>query len=185
MSGDKVEVDANLFNDARYLDVYYGKVEAISNAKTTRGVLSATTATDFLSSGIPQVISGQIDSEDVRENVTWSDALFPTNLYLWFEYQGATTVDIYVRMLVVLGVSYSHRVDYLQHHQKLLAVIDNKHPSTWADEYVVQNALLQSQLEAASYDPDPSSDGSTESDIESYKVYEGQRITLYLLELPT
>lgn len=190
-SGDNVEVDSSFLSDAAYLRVNYPEDYAIYNSNTMWIQLAVMSRTHFLASGIPSAINGDISSEDVANNVTWSSEEFPTNLLKWFGYGQdgrEPDIDYYVQYLMIYGVPHIQVTstmgnlqvrDYFFSHSRLLVAIDNNIPEKFAGVYFVRDSNLPTELKQASW---PMS--NPHSDLPSYIVYESGRITLYAVQFP-
>lgn len=190
LSGDKVEVDSVLYADATYAKSAYGEQQAISNVKFTQFQLAANSDLRFLASGLHLVIIGEVDSEDVRNNITWSSAPFPRNLYVWYEYKGETSADFYVQYLMIVGLAFitaqgpiqSHAREYFLGHQKLVVAMDNNHPAAYVSDYGIHGASFADQLESAKWLSNQPT--GSYSEFESYVLYKSGRSTFYLVNLP-
>lgn len=191
LSGEKVEVDSRLFSDATYLTAAYDREYAACNVKITMVQLAANSDMRFLSSGLQLVIAGEVESEDVRNNISWSSAPFPRNLYVWFEYEGEGTVDFYVQNLMIIGLSFittegmiqNQAREYFSDKQRLLVTIDNNHETSYVSDYGIHNSAFARQLESATWPSNSPTYGSY-SEFESYALYKSGRSTFYLVELP-
>jgi hypothetical protein len=188
LSGDTVEVDPRVFSDGMYLKYNYGEVYAISNVNTLQQLIATASDVNFLSSGIPSVIAGDIKSIDIRMNVSWSSAEFPTNVYVWFQYKGESSVDFYVQMLVVYGLAYAVGQGnstatgvYFSSHSRMVVVIDNDRPFEFVGVYATLNASFLPQLNSASWRPPHSGDNPS---FDSYMTYSSGRTTYYIVDLP-
>ena len=190
VSGDTVVVENQLFSDANYLRAVYQGVPGISNTNVESLHLAATSEVVFLGSGIYLTLSGDVKPEDVAQNVTLSNAKFPTNLYIWFEYTSEPKVDSYTLGFMMSGMSYlspgtsfKDAVDYFRAHSKLLVIVDNKWPESSVSQYSVLPGALPVQLEQAGWKQVPYS-SSQPTPIESYSIYSTEGITVYALQIP-
>lgn len=190
LSGDMVETDNRMFSDASYLGSNARGLFAISNTNTMSLELSATSGVDFLGSGLFLALNGDITPRDVHNNITWSTAGFPTNLYVWFEYQNEPNADRYVLGLMMLGLtytsgqrSYSDARDYFSSHPKLLVVVDNNRPSNFIDPYSILPAAFLAQVRNAQWQPDPAHP-AVYSPLPSYAIYQSQRVSMFAVEMP-
>lgn len=191
VSGDSVEVDNDVFNDAIYLLDLDGDIFGASNSLTLERPLQSLTDIGFLSgSGIVLTLNGDVTKEDVAEAIQKSSHKFPKNIYNWYEYDNPLPVDRYVRYLVERGISYLYEVglvdggtEYFAAHSNLILVIDNR----WSDQYVtlssVSNAKLPDEL-ATSNALSLESPEDLATDFCSYKYYESGLVSLYLTHLP-
>jgi len=189
-SGDTVEVDSRVFSDGMYLKYNYGEVYAISNVNTLQQLMAAASDVNFLSSGIPAVIAGDIETIDIRSNVSWSSAEFPMNVYVWFQYKGESSVDFYVEVLVAYGLGYvagpgNSTVTgvYFRSHSRMVVAVDNNWPSEFVGIYATQQALFLAQLNAASWRSNQPHFGDSSS-FDSYMTYSSGRTTYYIVNLP-
>jgi hypothetical protein len=189
LSGDRIEVDCQIFSDARYLANTHRDLFAISNVNTVSSRLSAVGGVGFLFGGIQLAINGDVTPEDARNNVTWSSARFPTNLYKWFESNQEPAVDQYVRGLITNGVSYiqgpSRSVsasEYFSTHSKIIVAVDGLWESEYVSVYSIQDADLPSELRSSKTSADISE--YTEYQFSSYLYYESTGVAYYLVQLP-
>jgi hypothetical protein len=191
IGGDKVEVDERIYSDSAYLKAFYGKAYSIANVKTMWIKLSAISDTTYLASGIPLVVAGEVDSNAVHKNFSWSSANFPTNLYIWFEYTGEPSVDFYVQSLMVTGMGFivgpgaifADAKEYFSAHKNLLVTIDNNQPSSYVGDYAVQPSALTGQLRNATWQSNQPKHGDYQ-DLSSYAIYSSALITIYAVQLP-
>lgn len=190
VSGDSVEMDNQLFADSTYMDVTCAGWPAIANTNAKTLHLSATTSVVFLGSGLYLALSGDLSPEEVAENLTWSRAKFPMNLYIWFEHLYDPRVDNYILGMMINGVGYVSppggyppASDYFSQHSKLLIVVDNNWQRNTVTQYSVLPSVLVVQLQEAQWKRYPT--GTSEVlTLESYAFYTSEGITLYALSLP-
>ena len=190
-SGDTVAVDSQFTNDANYLTIMEPGVNAISNGVIMDLHMAALSDVVFFESGIPLALSGDITKEDMHENVTWSKVPFPRNLYMWFSYVQEPNVDIYVLGLMVIGAEFLAQgggmgfeaKDFFADHSRILVVIDNKWPSVYIGKWNTLSAVFPSQLQNATWS---TSNGTSRDyyELQSYVMYETERISVYMVELP-
>ena len=187
LTGDTVAVDNQAFNDASYLRATYPGTFAMSNNNIGSMVLFACSDTGFLGSGIMLAINGDITEQDI-ENVTFSDADFPTNLYIWFEYPSEPRADVYVLSVYVKGMnalvgpaSVEASAYYFSRHSRLLVLVDNDLPSKYANQYGVIGATLPEELLNAEWQGRQPSE-SESSPMQSYMIYQSAGQTVYIFE---
>ena len=188
-TGDTVEVEDQLFNDANYLRACYDDAPAISNVHVLPAQLAAISDIEFLRGGIPLALSGYVTADEVRDNVTFSHAAFPRDLLTWYVYENEPEVDLYVLGLMVHGTSIFSidGVFYLKTRQlfsantNLIVVVDNNWPTEYVFMYGVLNANFLAELRYATFD---SGDSSPAYSDPSYESYQSDRITLYMVKLP-
>lgn len=190
ISGDTVIVENQLYSDANYLRVFYDGVPGISNTNVKSLQLAATSEVVFLGSGIYLALSRDILPDEVSQNVKWSSAKFPTNLYIWFEYPDEPKVDSYTLGFMMSGMSYISggtsfklAADYFEEHQRLLVIVDNKWPENSVSQYNVLPGTLMDQLDTAVWSHVPYSTAPP-TPLESYSIYSTEGITVYALQLP-
>lgn len=190
LSKDPVEVDNQFFNDGAYLRQYDGSAFMISNVDLMSLRLSAISGTLSLGTGAEATLIGDINASAVKGNLTWADEGFPRNLYSWFESQQAPSVQLYVLSLVVAGVSYvdlsRDRVPsgslYYDSHPRIIVAVDNNWPSNFVWMWGNFDAKLPSQLKNAEW-TDDNSESHVQS-LSSYMIYQSERTSLYILEIP-
>ena len=185
--GDTVEVDSGVFNDAAYLDFVGDREFVIFNANVLALELASNSHTTFFASGVGATLNGDITAEKVAENLTWSEANFPVNLYLWYSYKNDPRFEVCLSGLMIMGLrfvngtgSFPVVTEYYQSHPRLFVVIDENHPDAFVDAYSVRGAMLPSQLRSTTW---TDSFGGTQ-DFSSYVIYESERTSLYVVELP-
>lgn len=186
--GETVEVDDQVFRDASYLNAQAGNQYAMSNAVVLQLELAANCKVRFVGSGITQVLVGDITREDLLNNITWSAAGFPMNLYIWYKYVGEPKVDFYTSQLMIQGLHFASGPggladvrQYFESHSKMYIVIDNSQPASYAGPYGVYDSRLPGQLRESTWQPSLS---NNESEFSSYVFYESQRSTVYIVQLP-
>ncbi len=190
LSGDKVEVSDQVFNDAAYLRVENDGNYAIANVNTQALCLSSLSRTGFLGSGIYLTINGDVTSTDVLNNVTWQSSIFPSNLYKWFEYPDAPNVDSYARGLMVFGLDYlfgpsssKPASDYFATHSRLIVVVDTRWTSEYVTSYSILPANFPSELQMNHQQWITDEDDSART-FQSYAYYSSGGLTSYLVQLP-
>lgn len=183
-------MDNQFFNDGAYLRQYDGSAFMISNVDLMSLRLSAISGTLSLGTGAEATLIGDINASAVKGNLTWADEGFPRNLYSWFESQQAPSVQLYVLSLVVAGVSYvdlsRDRVPsgslYYDSHPRIIVAVDNNWPSNFVWMWGNFDAKLPSQLKNAEW-TDDNSESQVQS-LSSYMIYQSERTSLYILEIP-
>jgi hypothetical protein len=184
ISGYTTVVDDQGVNDARYIGQYQDEAFAISNVDITGLRLSAISGTIFLGSGVMFVLSGDMTSEMVKENLTWAQEDFPNNLYSWFEAGNDATPDIRVLSLYQRGAYYSNLSemrDFYSAHSRLLVTVDNNWPNNYVWVWGIYPASLPEELRSAIWHE---SDGSHPRFLPSYIVYESEGISMFATQLP-
>jgi len=176
--GITVEVPNEVFNDATYLRVNAHQRHAISSGGPATAQLQSLTDLYFLRSGISQAVNGDMTASELRGNITPSGTDFPFNIYVWFNYEMEYDVD-YIIMRTMYGGSaflnghgaLSIRANELfSSYPKMFVVVDNDFPSS---------AIFLTELRNAQ-----TSDGRN-TFLPSYMVYQSERITTYVLDMPT
>ena len=187
-SGETVEVSNQFFSDASYLTDSFRSAPTISNVNVMAVQLEAVSHATFLASGVTPndspielILSGDISNEDLQQNAPWSKSEFPKNLYHWFDYENAPNVNVYVYNLMVSGTGYlklpTLANEYFQSHSNLVVAVDNSCPNRYVDSYWDQPATFLSEIQnSVSHTGDPK--------FQSYKTYETQGLTLYIVRLP-
>lgn len=181
-SGDTVEVDNQVFNDAIYLGVGYERASFISNDNVMMTEIAAISDSTFLGSWIFMTLTGDIKYEDIKNNVTWSQARFPRNLYIWFAYQPDPNVDVKIFWLMRLGVvysspqNYSQGNEYFSDHQKIVVVVDNLWPLKYVTQYDIYLSPFMLEIQHSA--------SVRHQEFSSYKSYESEGVTLYIVQLP-
>lgn len=190
VSGDTVEVDSQVFNDAIYLGIDHEGNWAACNANVVQLELAANSDTKFVAPGVALALNGDLTGVDVSRNVSWSSASFPVNIYLWFEYVNEPKVDYYVWWVMTYGAGILNGTawaapasDYFSTHSRLLVVIDNDWPNGFVDVYGARIAIFPSELKNASWTMITGSKQVT-MDLKSYKSYESEKTSMYVVELP-
>jgi sorbitol-specific phosphotransferase system component IIC len=193
LSEDTVEVDNQVFNDAIYLGVGYERASFISNANVMMTEIAAISDSTFLGSWIFMTLTGDIKYEDIKNNVTWSQARFPRNLYIWFAYQPDPNVDVRIFWLMCLGVvysspqNYSQGNEYFSDHQKIVVVVDNLWPLKYVSSYAIYPSTFMTEIqhsESKSMLEIQHSASVRHQEFSSYKSYESEGVTLYIVQLP-
>jgi hypothetical protein len=184
MTGDTAEVSPQVFDDAAYLNREASDGYVISNANVVSLQLSAISGARFLRSGILSVLTNDTTAEQVAGTVRLSVAGFPRNLHELFSYSGEDlVVDRNVNSLMISGAGFATFAgsEYFSSHSHLFVVVDNNWPSTLVSEYYVQPASFPSELLTASWH---SSTSVLAQPLSSYMMYQSERITLYLVQIP-
>jgi len=183
-SGDRVEVTNGVFNDATYLKSDWGGIYAICNAESLGAQFAAYSGVSFLGSGIPATVNKDVTARDIENNLTFSKAPFPGNLYSWFIYKDDSLVNRYVFAMMTSGVSVTKGPSaneefraYADSHSNLLVIIDNNWPSKSVGSYGDQSASFPNEVRNCVVS------GSDER-IQSYSIYESQRATIFMVQIP-
>jgi hypothetical protein len=181
-SGQTVEVDSRIYSDSTYLKYQNPGTCGISNANTFWIQLCVFSDTRFLASGVSLAINDEVSRSDIRANVTSSSDSFPSNLYNWFDYPNEPNVDAWVQQLFVYGYGQLGSAanpttvgTYFSAHSKLVVAVDNTMPKEYAETYFRWPSSLQSQLRNAT--------GQFNLPIDSYMIYQSERLTLYAVGL--
>jgi hypothetical protein len=185
VSGDTVEVDSQVFNDAAYLRAYSGDSFVISNTEILSLEITSFSESHLLRDGLYSVLNGEVTSEDLKSKVRLAEIGFPNNLYLWFVYDGDENANYYVLGLMTKGLDFAGPSygdtgarSYFSSHSKLYVIIDHHWLNSYVTEYGTYGAILPSELKSATRN------GETENAaIDSYNMYQSSRITLYALSL--
>jgi hypothetical protein len=187
-SGDSVEVDYQVFNDAAYANFVGADEYAISNNDYLSLQIGVVSEVGFLKSGIPSVVNGDVDSSDIKTDVRWSSSNFPTNLYIWFRYDKDLYIYIAVSGLMTAGVgnvqdtgfANEFAISYFSEHSHILVVVDNHLQDEYVGLWGVSPAKLLGQLETATWADWET--GVTHS-LDCCLVYQSERSSVYLLDL--
>jgi MFS family permease len=182
LSGETVEVSNQVFNDALYLRVGYQRASIIGNVNVMTTELAATSDSTFLGSWIFMALTGDIKYEDIKNNVTWSDARFPRNLYIWFAYPPDPNVSTNIIGLMLRGVDFvsSPQVnpqghEYFSDHPKIVVAVDNLWPLHYIDTYSIRYSTFMDEIQH--------SEAVGHQEFSSYKSYESEGVTLYIVYL--
>ena len=180
-SGDTVEVNNQLFNDAAYLLINGRQRYAISNADTITSQLQAFTDTYFLKSEIAQVVSGDMTASEVRGNITPSRMGFPWNIYAWYDYDKEYDVDSILMGTMNGGSAFltNKANEWFSSHPMMFVVVDNNLPTQYSNAYGLTSAVLLTELRNAQ------TSGAEHDPLPSYVVYQSERVTIYILHMPT
>ena len=95
-TGDVVEVDNGLFNDAAYLQSIAEHRYTIASGMGLSTKLSALTDAYLLGSGVQSIVNGDIGADELKDNVTLSESAFPNNLFSLFEFKQSHFIESYV-----------------------------------------------------------------------------------------
>jgi hypothetical protein len=190
LSGDTVEVGDDLFNDAAYLTYLDGDSEAsaICNVEIITTQLRATSGVRFLGSDILLLLNDDVGQDEVTQNVIRSWENFPVNLYKWLQYDNPPQVEYYIKSLMINGVTLLSETwrntaggEFVLEHSRLVVVVDNRWPESYVDSYSIRSAKFIRELDVSA---GPwIADEPISSTFSSYKVYESERITSYLVSL--
>jgi hypothetical protein len=192
VSGNSVEVSNQVFSDAQYLRSNYPGVYSTANVKDLTIKMAALTQMSFMMTGPPSSINGDVDSDYVHRTVTWSEASFPVNLYLWFQYPGDDEIRESVQGLLVNGVGYVSSsgmfsnpiaVDYFSEHSRICFVVDNRWDSEFITEYGILPSAFTKEVKSASWNA--GTPGAPQySSLASYMTYQSEDISVFIVELP-
>ncbi len=181
-TGDTVLVGDAVFNDAAYLNSNGAGLYAISNSETLQSQLEAYSRSRFIGVGVFAAMAGDITEEDIRENVSFSEVPFPGNLYTWYVYKNEQQLREHIFALMLngmIGISGNTDVrEFAAKHSRLLIVLDNNWPIDYATTYGPYHSKLMNELRT----------NQTASGIDgfrSYCLYESQRTTTFMVQLPT
>jgi hypothetical protein len=185
-TGDTALVGNQVYNDANYLCLVAEGRYSIGNGVVLSQQLQSLSGALFLSSGVSAIVNGDVSAADIRNNLTRSEASFPGNLYLWFQYRGDNFVNVFVEVMAVWGAAYVTDtyarnpllVDFAAGHSKLFFVLDNNWPTKYVGAYGVVNSPLLSEIRTG-----VTSD-SLHLEMPSYIVYQSQRSTIFIFHLP-
>ena len=188
LTGDTVEVGDQVFNDGAYLEYEDTGVLSACNANVLSLQLAAISGTGFVDSGVQAEINGDITAAQIRENLTWSAAQFPENLFQWYGVKTPFHPDYYELLFMVHGMNSIGRPDatisevasYFHAHSRLIIVIDSNLPSSYAYTYGVFNATLPMELRNAEWHQ---TTPSLVLPLASYAIYESGRCTYYAVQL--
>ncbi len=186
-TGDAVVPDDQLFADGAYLAQYSAGSFAISNNKVLATRLGGVSGVIFLDSGVVSTLTGDVTADSVRGNLSWMEARFPYNLYLWFEYEADRRIEPVVIVYVLQGSSFpagpgdtlQSGDEYFEGHSRLLVVVDNKWPASFAWVWASLPAKLPGELRDAEW-----TYGGRTMPLDSYSVYASESVTLYATEVP-
>ncbi|MCJ7463744.1 MAG: hypothetical protein MUO81_03285 [Thermoplasmata archaeon] len=185
--GGTVVVRNQIFNDATYLRVNAYQRCAISNADAVMGQLQSFTDLYFPRSLFAQTANGDITASELQGNITPSRIGFPWKTYVWFDYQKEYETENIISGIMRHGWAFVNgsgatvikASEPFSSHPKMFIVVDNNFPTQYATSYSMSSAIFLTELRNAQ-----SSDGKNES-LPSYMVYQSERITTYVLEMPT
>ena len=187
LSGDTVEVDNQVYNDASYLDGQTNQQMTVSNSVILSLQLSALSGCHILHPGLYQVLSGELSPDDLKSNVTWTEADFPENLYSWFTYRSSENVRYYVFGLMTVGFAFvdsssgigSGAYAYFSEHSRFFVAIDADLQELYVSEYGISSAALPSELRNASFE----SESGGIVLVPSYQIYASAGTIAYIVEL--
>ena len=186
--GATVEVNSQVFDDATYLRVNAYQRFAISNGGAAAAQLQSLTDLYFLNSDFSQAASGDITANELRGNITASKMGFPRNIYLWFDYKYEYDTENIISGIMHRGSAFVNdggsiaikANELFSSHPKLFIVVDNNIPTQYSSPYGVGDARFLIELR---YDTLVSYGGS--ADPHSYMIYQSERITTYIVNMPT
>lgn len=186
VTGDTVEVPSQVFNDAAYMLYETSDEYVVSNTVVLSLELSAIANAQFLGSGVEGVLTGDTTREQVDGNVSLSVAIFPRNLQELIVYNGDEyEVERKVNSLMIGGVKFATTpnvgLKYFSNHSHLVVVVDNNWPSTLVTQYSFQDAIFPSELLHASWGGSGSAQARS---LDSYMMYQSERVSLFIVELP-
>ena len=187
-TGDTAEVGDQVFNDATYLKYEDADALSICNTDVLSSELAAISGTGLVGSGVYAAINGDTTAAQIGENLTWSSAPFPENLFQWYEVENAPNQDLYELVFMILGMNYISQKDaiipigpgYFHVHSRLMVVIDNNWPSSYVNSYGVIGVGLPAELRNAEW---RQLSPSTVLPLASYTIYESSRCTFYAVQL--
>lgn len=178
VAGDGVVVENQEFNDAYYAMYSCDAPFAVCNVHSVQARMEALSRVGFLGSGISLVLNGDVSPDVVQDGIQTSSKEFPKNIYSWYEYEEEPPVRIFVRNLIVYGVSYLHESiepggasDYFSSHSRLVVVIDN----SWFSEYLTTSSVIPAKL------PGELTTGNT---LPSFLYYQSSEVSMFLVQLP-
>ena len=191
ISGDRVLVENQIFNDAIYVADLEDPVFGLTNSQTVEMRLQALSGVGFLTgAGIVLTLNGDVTQEEVSEAIRKSSNEFPRNIYKWYEYDSPPPVDRYVRYLMIYGVSYLSELgqvdgaaEYFANHSNLVVVIDNRWPTEFVSKTSITDAALPEELVASEPRPYDSADDA-QVELHSYMYYQSGLVSMFLTQLP-
>jgi len=192
LSGDTVEISNQEFSDAQYLSSNYPGAYSTSNVKGLSIKMAALTHMSFMMPGPPSSINGDVNRDYIHQTVTWSEASFPVNLYLWFQYPGDYEIKESVHGLLVNGVGYvssSGRlsnpvaVSYFSEHSKICFIADNSWDSEFITEYGILPSEFTKEVKSASWNAG-TLNAPQISSLASYMTYQSEDISVFIVDLP-
>lgn len=182
-SGETVEVSDHVFSDAIYLRSQIGGAPVISNNDMTMFQMAAISNSKLLQGGLLMALSGDVRYEDIQKDIRRSEARFPRNLYVWFDYNRHPNVEQNILALMLIGVSfvdgslnYSNGIEYFSNHSRVIVAVDNGWPSSYVGAYSIHNSVFVIEVQRALT--------MSNKDFSSYKEYQSEDLTLYIVQLP-
>ena len=182
-SGEIVETNNQLFNDAFYLRENAAGASAITNVYVLRPQLAAVGHMRFLGSSMFATLSGDIRPENVKHgDITWSEEVFPRNLINLLKPKSSPDFDSYISQLMRSGVnnlgSFPDAKGYFSSHSRLLVAVDNTRPNRYVDSYDDSPAPFLTDIRNVT------SWSGGNQEFSSYTMYQSEGMTLYLVQLP-
>lgn len=181
--GATVEVNNPVFDDATYLRVNAHQRYAISNGGPAVAQLQSLTDLYFLNSEISLAASGDMTASELRENIIPSTTGFPRNTYIWFDYKYQYEIGNIVSGIMNRGLAFLNdsgkAKELFSSHPKMFILVDNNLPTQYSSPYGISSAILLTELRNGQL-----SYGGGES-LPCYMVYQSERITTYVLKMPT
>jgi len=185
--GATVEVNNQVFDDATYLRVNAYQRYVISNGGAAAAQLQSLTDLYFLNSEISLATSGGLTASELRGNITPSRMGFPWNTYAWFDYKNQYDTENIIMGIMYGGLAFvngsgaiiTKANELFSSHPKMFVVVDNNFPTQYSSPYGVRNAIFLTELRNSQ----PSYGGNAL--FQSYMVYQSERITTYVLNMPT
>jgi len=192
LSGDTVEVDNGVFNDAAYIRVLGVNQKWLSNSDVLSLQLSAVSGAYFVHSGIRGLLAGDTNPDDVVANASVSKEAFPENMYNWIVYTHDLYRDYMVQGLFSYGVSFFSKIgpvsdyasDYFQANSKILIAVDVHHADRYAGRWSVVPSELHQQLVYSSWSSSSLDDEETQR-LFSYLLYSSERLQIFGTEFVT
>lgn len=190
-SGDTVKVDDVVFNDGIYLRSNVGDEIGISNADMLSLQLAAISGVDFFKADLSVVLGGFIDGSDVRGNTTLWGAEFPSNLYVWFEYEDNRRIYLSLYGIMVEGLRFfqyggdtaTFARELFSSHRNLVVVMDNRFPTEYSGRWGTYTSEFALNIHQTQWVM-TTEDGTTTCQLSSYAIYQSERTSMYVMELP-
>ena len=182
-SGETVETNNQLFNDAFYLRENAAGASAITNVYVLRPQLAAVGHIRFLGSSMFATLSGDIRPENVKYgDITRTEEVFPRNLINLLKPKSSPDFDSYISQLMRSGVnnlgSFPDAKGYFSSHSRLLVAVDNTRPNQYVDSYYDPPAPFLTDIRNVT------SWSGGNQEFSSYTMYQSEGMTLYLVQLP-
>lgn len=185
-TGDKIEVSDDVFNDANYLNVNGENISALSNGVSLETQLGAYSKVSFLGSVAVATANGDVTKKSIENNLSASGVPFPGNIFTWFRYKNEFFITRFIEALMVNGVAVIHGTQaneefqkYASVHSNLLVVVDNSWASTYAGVYGQFHSTFILEVRNGKI-----ISANSES-LSSYCIYESQRTSVFMVQLPS